>query len=113
MRSFLVNYPFKANILRLPLGMFHLEGKINYYMVFAYKCVLAVCGDNHPIMIKFHLLPPTKKNKKLNSLNYQAVLIFWAVWLHTADGVSGIAYLRPQPVVPNTQKNGRKWWGEQ
>lgn len=26
--------------------------KIHVYMVFAYKCVLVVCGHNHPTMIK-------------------------------------------------------------
>ncbi len=28
--------------------------KIDFYMVFAYKCVLAVCEHKHPTMIKIH-----------------------------------------------------------
>ncbi len=39
--------------------------KIHFYMVFAYKCVLEVCGHNYPTMIKisshlFFLIPPKK-----------------------------------------------------
>jgi len=32
----------------------HLLWKIHFYMVFEHKCVLAVCEQNHPRMIKIH-----------------------------------------------------------
>ncbi len=54
-------------------------GKIHFYMVLAYKCVLAVCGhNNYPTMIKINSLFFFLSPKNLNSLNYQAVFIFWA-----------------------------------
>ncbi len=60
-------------------------------MLFAYKCILAVCGHNYPAMIKIHSLLFfvifffSFFFLKLNSLNYQAVLIFWAVWCNIAQ----------------------------
>ncbi len=38
------------------------------------KCVLAVCGHNHPTMIEIHSFL-LKSPQNLNSLNYQAILI--------------------------------------
>jgi len=32
----------------------HLLWKIHFYMVFEHKCVLAVCEQNHPRMLKIH-----------------------------------------------------------
>jgi len=32
----------------------HLLWKIHFYMGFEHKCVLAVCEQNHPRMIKIH-----------------------------------------------------------
>jgi len=32
----------------------HLLWKIHFHMVFEHKCVLAVCEQNHPRMIKIH-----------------------------------------------------------
>jgi len=32
----------------------HLLCKIHFYMMFEHKCVLAVCEQNHPRMIKIH-----------------------------------------------------------
>ncbi len=38
-------------------------------MVFAYKCILAVCGHNHPTMIKMYslLIPQNPKQSQLSS----------------------------------------------